>query len=381
MKLSDGAPKYQQIADVIGADVRTGKWDGGRMPSVRGIARQYSISIVTASRALQVLRDQGLIQLVERSGAFRMPATTAERWAVLIRLTPGPLMAAVNTMTRQGFEALARRCPMHLHFDAFTFGPSLTNEAAIAAAKAAKAREIRGLFMLPSRASDAEANAERVFLRGCRTVGLPVVLIERELRGQDTAREFDLVGLDDVGSAAESTRHLMAMGCRRVALVVASPTSTHNDRVAGYLRVLHSSALAGRKKEMPSNVIWLPDEQPSEGVARHLADRVLKDRLDGVICYHDYIAYGLIVELLRRGVHVPDEVKISGFDNIGAGPLLGIGLTSVANPVETIAEQAVRLMRLRIQEPGRIPVRVIVPSPLIVRQSTDARAHDTRKVP
>lgn len=377
MSTSNGRPKYQQVADAIEAVVRTGKWDGGKMPSVRGIAEQYDVSIVTASRALQVLRDKGLIQSVERSGTFRLPAPTAERWAIIFRLTPGPLLWAVDAMSRSGFEAYARRSPMHLHFDAFKIGTALTVEDAHAAARAAKLDGIHGLFFMPSRASDAAARIDRIFLQGCRAAQLPVVLLERNLRGQEAMSEFDMVCLDDMHAVLDSARHLMALGRRRIALVVASPTSTHNDRVAGYLFALYSARHAARGKkngDYPETVIWLPDELPSENVAVYLADRIVRDKLDGVICYHDYIAIGVIMELLRRGIRVPDDVAISGFDNIDAGPLFGIRLTTVENPIEAIAEQAVRMMRLRIAEPDRKPVRVVVPARLIIRQSTDAHA-------
>jgi LacI family transcriptional regulator len=377
MVVSMDRPKYQQVADAIEAVVRTGKWDGGKMPSVRGIASQYDVSIVTASRALQVLRDKGLIQSVERSGTFRLPAPTAERWAVIFRLTPGPLKWAVDAMSRGGFEAFARRSPMHLHFDAFKFEGTLTEDDAAQAAKAARNEGIHGLFFMPTRASDAEARIDRIFLEGCRTAGLPVVLLERNLRGQEVMQNFDLVGLDDLHSAMDSTRHMMDLGRKRIALVVASPTSTHNDRVAGYLFALHAArhATKGRKApEYPECVIWLPDELPSEQVAIYLADRIEKEKLDGIICYHDYIAIGLIMELLRRGKRVPQDVAVSGFDNIDAGPLFGVRLTTVENPVERMAEQAVRLMRMRLQEPDRLPVRIVVPSRLIVRGSTDPNA-------
>jgi LacI family transcriptional regulator len=363
-------PKYQRVADAIEALVRKGKWDGGRMPSVRGVADQYEVSIVTASRALQVLRDKGLIRTVERSGTFRLPPPSAERWAVVLRLTPGPYRPATAELSRSGFEAVARRQPMHLHFDAFDLESGLTPETAEKAARQAKATGIQGVFLLPSRASADDAKADEAFLAGCRRAGLPVVLVERGLRGHPGKPDCDLVTLDDADGAADCTRHLFALGRRRVAIVVASPTSTHNDRVAGYLYALHAARPAGKKAEPPELVIRLPEERPTEGVSAYLADKVVKEKIDGVVCYQDYVAMGLIVELLARGGRVPADVAVVGFDDIDVGDLFPAGLTTYAYPSEGMAEQAVRLMRERIKDPDRPPVRVVVPGKLVVRGST-----------
>lgn len=367
-----GMPKYQRVADAIEAQVRKGKWEAGRMPSVRGVADQYEVSIVTASRALQVLRDKGLIQTIERTGTFRLPPPTAERWAVVLRVTPGPYRAATAEVTRVGFEAVARRQPMHLHFDAFALDPGLTPDAAERAARQALANDIQGVFLLPSRACDEDARTDEAFLDGCRRAGLPAVLVERGLRGRGGKPDHDLVALDDADAAADCTRHLLDLGRRRVAVVVASPTSTHNDRVAGYLYALHTARAAGRRPEPPELVVRLPEERPTEGVAMYLADRVVREKIDGVICYQDYVAMGLIVELLNRGVRVPADVAVVGFDNIDVGDLFPAGLTTYDYPAEGMAGQAVRLMRERLRDPDRPPVRVVVPGKLIVRGSSTA---------
>jgi LacI family transcriptional regulator len=247
--------------------------------------------------------------------------------------------------------------------------PGLTAEQATAAAAEAKATGIGGVFLLPSRAAD-EAAADAAFAAGCRAVGLPLVLLERDLRGHSGPPAADLVAMDDTAAAAALTRHLFSVGRKRVAVVVASPTTSHNDRVAGYLYAVHTAR--DGKKEPAEVVIRLPEEKPTAGVSAYLADRVAKDKLDGLVCYQDYIAVGAIVELLNRGVRVPADVGVCGFDNIDVGALLPAGLTTYDLPAEAMADHAVRLMRDRIAEPDRPFVRVVVPGRLIVRGSTVA---------
>jgi LacI family transcriptional regulator len=359
-------PKYQEVADAIETHVRSGKWDGGRMPSVRGIAGQYSVSIVTASRALQVLRDKGLVQSVERSGTFRMAPATADHWAVVLRLTPGPYQRATTAQARGGFESLARRRPMHLHFDAFALDSGANDFAT--AARTAIANGIQGVFLLPSRADDAAGEADTAFVMACRDAGLPVVLLERSLRGDAGIEGCDLVALDGTAAAAECTRHLLQRSCKRVAIAVASPTSTHNDRIAGYLYAMHAARIS--KKDPADFVIRLPDESQSHAAAAYLADRVVKERIDGIVCYQDYVAMGLIIELLNRGVRVPGDVAVCGFDDIDIGNLFPAGLTTYAYPADALADHAVRLMLDRRSDPLRSPVRVVVPGRLVVRGST-----------
>jgi LacI family transcriptional regulator len=168
-----------------------------------------------------------------------------------------------------------------------------------------------------------------------------------------------------------------------VAVVVGSPTSSHNDRVAGYLYALHAAARDTPRQGVDYRPVVLhqSDDLPTREAYARLADRVRKRGVDGVVCYSDYTAIGLVMELLTRGLSVPRDVAVVGFDDLPIGSVFTIGLTTYAFPSEGIAEQAVRLMRERLRDPARPPIKVVVPGRLIVRESTAGPAAADRPAP
>lgn len=361
---AEAPPKYLAVADALLAQMADGEWEGGRLPSVRGIAAAHGVSVVTASRALQILRDKGMVQTVARSGCYRVPPADADRWAVCLHLTPGTWHAATDRLTRQGFDQLARRRPMVVDYDAVEAPPGLTPADAADAAHLAREKGVKGVFLLPSRVSEEAARAEAVLIAACRRAGMPTVLLERNLRSQ-THLACDLAAQDDVGAAQELTRHLLALGRRRIGLAVGSPASSHHDRLAGYLLALQLFAAENPAADAAPHVLY---ETPA--AAPGLADRVVRDRLDAVVCYSDYCAVAVIVELLQRGRRVPRDVAVTGFDDLPVGNLFAAGLTTHEYPTAALAEQAVRLMRARLEEPDRPFVKVSVPGRVVVRGST-----------
>jgi LacI family transcriptional regulator len=358
--------KYLLISREIESRIQGGAWPAGRIPSVRDLAQEHGVSVVTASRALQVLRDKGLINTVKRSGCFLAPRveTIGDRFALFLRTTPGTYQRTSANVTRIGFKAVANRLGFQLDdctFDIHTADSELRRQI-----RRAVTAGLRGLFLMPARVSDEEMRRDERLLTICRAAGLPVVLIERNLRGTGRLLEYDLVGLDDVGGAVQLTRCLLGQKRKRVALIVASPISSHEDRTAGYLAALYK---AGPTKYLPI-VLNERTGVPQRVAYARLADQLIAAKADGAVCYNDYTAIGLVMELFARGLQVPRDVAVAGFDDLPIGNQFAIGITTFTLPAEELARHAVRVMSDRIAAPTSPPVRVIVPGRVIVREST-----------
>jgi LacI family transcriptional regulator len=240
---NDPLAKYITLAAKLASRLRAGEWANGKVPTVREIASEYAVSSFTASRALHLLRDQGLVVTRERSGCYVTPnesdPATSNRWAVVLRVSPGPWHATSESVSRIGFEKLAgegKFIPYPLEFPT-TVDPRAFEQAA----KAIAADGVEGVFFLPSRVSEQACRQDEGFLAGCRREGLPVVLVDRNLRGSSRPLEFDLVASDHFDGGRCCTEHLLSLSRRSVACVVASPTSTHSDRLAGYLYALQTA--------------------------------------------------------------------------------------------------------------------------------------------
>ncbi|MHC5537476.1 substrate-binding domain-containing protein [Singulisphaera rosea] len=112
---------------------------------------------------------------------------------------------------------------------------------------------------------------------------------------------------------------------------------------------------------------------PPRLACARVADRVIASRIEGVVCYHDVVAMGLILELLARRIRVPDGVAVVGFEDLPIGDAFSIGLTTYGSDFEAIARRALLVMAARIENPNAPPARVVVPGRVIVRQSAPYR--------
>jgi LacI family transcriptional regulator len=195
--------------------------------------------------------------------------------------------------------------------------------------------------------------------------GTPVVLVDRG-SGQ---RNRCSVAVDDVLGGRLAGAHLAELGHRRVAFV-GGPFSIQqvSDRHDGFAAALEEAP--GRPR---LRVVSTPNLTVAGGrrAAAELAELPVRSRPTSVFCANDLLALGVLQELTRRGVRVPDDVAIVGYDDIDFAAAAAVPLSSVRQPRRQLGETAAQLLLEEVADPVRHQHRHVVFEPeLVVRRSS-----------
>ena len=271
--------------------------------------------------------------------------------------------------------------------------------AELASATVSAAAE-RGWTVLVDQ-TDGVADREREVLAGVRghlidgLVLSPMALDAADVRSAPHTIPLVLLGeritnaaahhlaVDNVAAARAATEHLLDSGRRRVAAIGCQAERLSASGVAPLRQEGYRSALQQRGVGVDPR--WMPLVQRygrPEGAAamRSLLD--LDEPPDAVFCFNDVLALGALHELARRGIRVPEDVAVMGFDDIEEGRFSSPTLSTISQDKLRIARTAVELLAERIGSRSAEPARdVTVPFELLARQSTCAVVRRTGSGP
>lgn len=195
----------------------------------------------------------------------------------------------------------------------------------------------------------------------------PLVLIG-EHRAEGVA---DHVAIDNVAAGRTVVDHLVGLGRRRIGMIGASLDTPEDVRRDGYLAGLREHGLP----VVPDWVRPVPANTGEEGAAAVTAlldDAAGGEVPDALFCSADWLALGAIRALVTRGLRVPEDVAVVGFDDIPYGRVSTPTLTTIASARDEIARAAVESLARRLAGPQ--PLREIQAGfELVVRESTVGR--------
>jgi LacI family transcriptional regulator len=198
-------------------------------------------------------------------------------------------------------------------------------------------------------------------VRRCRTLGMPIVLVNRMMADDATSAVIN----DDEAGIALAVDHLAALGHRLIGHVAGPASlSTGRARSAGYAAALRARGLPVTK---PAHA-----KHYDVGAGARACERLLDldPRLTAIVAANDLLALGCYDELARRGLRCPDDISVTGFNDMAFADRFAPPLTTVRIPHRLMGVEAARMLLAEIADP-RVPrhVRRLGPD-LLVRGST-----------
>jgi DNA-binding LacI/PurR family transcriptional regulator len=242
----------------------------------------------------------------------------------------------------------------------------------------ARAREVRHVVFLADAAEDPRVEAEVVGAMAkqvdgvvlcsprmqpahlARLVGTtPLVLVNRDEAG------LPAVLMDSADGARQALEHLAALGHRRIAHLAGPPASWAGDQ---RLRGVRAAATANDVE-----AVELGPFPPTFQGGVQAADLALARGVTAILAFNDLMAVGVLNRLASRGVAVPRDISVVGFDDIEMSSMTTEPLTTVRMPMEAGGRAAVDLLLDGLDaadEPDAAPAHRWLPTQLIVRSTT-----------
>lgn len=329
--------------------------------TIREVADAAGVSTATVSRALSGVQtvDPELVERVRQS-ADRLGYRANRVARALRRQSTQTVGLVVPDITDPFYPAVVRAIERELR----RTGLSLLlcdsgNDPEV------EAELLRNLYdhqvdgLLVS-ACDRTASRPAVQLAASRT---PLLQID-----QRAVAELPYVGVEQADAMRQVVEHLIGQGCRSFGYLGAGPeTSAGQERLDGFLAHAKPAdpAAADRVQLGDVSVAW-----GYEATARLLADGPPPE---AIVCASDLAAIGALQALRERGVGVPGDVAVTGFDDTVLAVACDPPLTSVRQPLEELGTQAVQELTAAIERHLPQPRSVLLKAGLAVRESSRRR--------
>lgn len=189
--------------------------------------------------------------------------------------------------------------------------------------------------------------------------GLPLVMV-----GRPDFDHVSYVDVDNRAGAAMAARHLVATGGVRIGMIGAPDnTTTGRDRLEGFEAAMEA---CGRALDPE---LYVPGDF-SEAGGHDAMLRLLDRDVDAVFAASDTMALGALRAARERGVAVPDEVTVVGFDGFGASEKSVPPLTTIRQPVADTATRAVEMLVGLVVGDVSVPASAVLPVELVARETT-----------
>ena len=363
-----------QVCEKMRHRIRSGEWTPGmRLPTTRELAKEYEVSLVTMSRGIGCLKNEGLLSAASGSGIFvaypAAPEATGKKGQRL-------QFAAFVDNWRQ-----RRNSPDGSLLDYFQH---LFDDLMPGIQKRSRELGIEtSLHLIPAGLYD-NPKEYRAFLLDCakdadgvlavnvdgfrpvtETFDVPVVFLHCGTYGPEAFR-YNVVVPDFYTGAFAMTTHLVERGYRRIGCVEGvSGDQSYLQRLNGF-----RDALTAAGKTVDERLRFHCNENFYE--MAEVANQVLalppEERPDALFCVNDQRAIILLETFRRRGIRVPEEIALAGFDGSEAAALHR--LTTVPQPLLEMGVRGVDTLLMLLDHRDVSPLLQLMYRPPVIGETT-----------
>lgn len=332
------------------------------MSNIKDIAKRAGVSVATVSRALKqpnlvkestrkiILSAIKDLEYKPNALARGLRRQKSDNVVVVVPFIHNPFFSGII----QGIENVA-----HSHGYKVLLGESQNNQERLDSyAEMLMTKEADGLILLG--ALLPSGMSEELASNG--TSSVPLVL------ACEYFDDYNLpnVRIDNVQAARTATEYLIELGHRKIAKITGpldNPLS--RDRLEGYARTLATANLRYSEELVAESDFTVHSGYDA-------MTRLLEGAPDitAVFCSSDETALGAMHAIKERGLSVPDDISVVGFDNVWFSEFMDPPLTTISQPQLKIGEAAMRMMLDISSKKTELPQSRILPHELIIRKST-----------
>ena len=374
MRVRKDKPKtlYQIVTEDILMIIERGEFSFDQpICTENKLMEQYSVSRITARRAMTELEQRGILYRKRGVGSFvardiyqhtQKIASNSKLFAFIFSFD----------VSKSGLSAAFQAANNHLIKHGYAASIYITEDdekhrARVFLEQLIKT-DIAGVAYYPK-----TTNVHLELLNSLAFKGRPVVLIDVP----SPARYISSVSSDNFEGSLMAMQHLIELGHRRIAYVSGIPPEARKtvaDRIDGYVLALRRAGIAPDAELIITELTEAFRRSPGPGgslTQLHETVRSLRARgVTGVLCENDHLAFEFAMACRELGVGIPDEMSICGFDHSEWAFMLPEGITTVRQDMAAVGARVAELLLAGVGAQLAQAEHVVIPTELVVKGTT-----------
>ena len=331
------------------------------MINIKDIAKQAGMSPSTVSRVVNGKKHvnpkkrEQILRLIEETGY--VPNRAAQSMVLKRNFTVGIIIPdTFNMFQRQLFSIIERHLESFGYHSMFFF-VNFESESEEACLVRLKAEKPDGVIMLHEMKNP-------LFYDYVTKTGIPTVTATFRYPG------ISAIHVNEEMASRDAVNHLIKLGHKRIVMISGDGFTCGRQRAEGFFQALIEADINWDI----DRVIFVSHFTPECGMQgiREMLMRKTQNDFTALFAATDELAIGAIRALTDKGIRVPEDVSVAGFDDIDIAQYMNPRLTTICQPLAEMGEKTAQALHRQISGSNHSEEEQILPYKLVIRESTRA---------